>query len=114
VGNVILQASQSGDADYAPATLVRQTLAVNKAKLTVTATSVSMKQGVTVPALTYAITGFVNGDTQQDATTGQPRLSTTATSKSAPGSYPITITGGSLYAERYTFAFVDNTLAVTK
>ena len=38
-------------------------MTVNKAVLTVTANNQTMYQGGTVPTLTDAITGFVNGDT---------------------------------------------------
>ena len=66
------------------------------------------------PQITCTLTGFVNGDTQRDATLGQPRLTTTATSKSAPGAYPIDVTAGGLFAYRYTFVFVDGTLTIAK
>jgi hypothetical protein len=90
------------------------TLAVTAAKLTVTANSLSMKQGAAVPTLTYAMKGFVNGDTQASATSGAPVLTTTATSKSAPGSYPITVATGTLAAANYGFSLVNGTMTVTK
>jgi len=89
------------------------TLTVTKAALTVTANNLSMKQGAAVPTLTYAIAGFQNGDTQAKATTGAPKLTTTATSKSVPGTYPITAAAGTLAATNYTFTFVNGTLTVT-
>ncbi|MGA3213326.1 MAG: MBG domain-containing protein, partial [Terriglobales bacterium] len=67
-----------------------------------------------VPTLTYTMAGLVNGDMQAKATSGQPVLSTTATSKSAPGKYPITITAGTLAAPNYSFTLVKGTLTVTK
>ena len=90
------------------------TLTVTKAALTVTANNLSMKQGAAVPPLTYTMTGFVNSDTQAKATTGVPKLTTTATSKSAPGTYPITVAAGNLAAANYTFTFASGTLTVTK
>jgi hypothetical protein len=90
------------------------TLAVSAAKLTVTANSLSMKQGASVPALTYTMKGFVNGDTQATATSGAPVLSTTATSKSVPGSYPITVAAATLAASNYSFTLVNGTMTVTK
>jgi uncharacterized protein (DUF2141 family) len=92
---------------------VTRDITVAKAKLTVTANNLTMKQGAAVPTLTYAMTGFVNGDTQAKATTGQPALSTTATSKSAAGSYPITVKAGTLAASNYTFTLVNGKLTVT-
>ena len=89
-------------------------LTVSKATLTVKANNLSMKAGGTVPPLTYAMTGFVNGDTQTKATTGAPKLTTTATSKSAAGNYPITVAAGSLAATNYGFSYVNGTMTVTK
>ena len=113
-GTVVVAANQAGNATYAAAPKVTNSITVNKAKLTVTATNLSMKKGATVPALTYAMAGFVNSDTQAKATTGTPALSTTATSKSAAGSYPITVKAGTLAAGSYTFTLVNGTLTVTK
>jgi len=72
-----------------------------------------MKQGAAVPSLKYTITGFAYKDTQSTATTGQPKLTTTATSKSAPGNYPITVTDGTLAASNYSLVRVDGLLTVT-
>ncbi|MGA9427242.1 MAG: MBG domain-containing protein, partial [Terracidiphilus sp.] len=87
-GTVVVAAKQAGNATYGAAQVTRS-IVVNKATLTVTANNLTMKQGATVPKLTYTMKGFVNGDKQAKATTGQPALSTSATSKSAPGKYPI-------------------------
>jgi N-acetylneuraminic acid mutarotase len=111
-GTVVVAANQPGNSTYAAAPEVTRTIVVNPAKLTVTATSLTMKKGAAVPALTYTITGFVNGDTQATATTGKPALTTTATSKSATGKYPITVTAGTLAAKNYTLSFVEGTLTV--
>ncbi len=113
-GTVVVAANQPGNATYAAAAQVTRSITVNKARLTVTANNLTMKQGATVPPLTYAMTGFVNKDTRAKATTGQPLLSTTATSKSAPGKYPITVKAGTLAAASYTFTLVNGTLTVTK
>ena len=79
--------------------------------LTVTATSNSVLYGKPIP-LTYTITGFVNGDTSK-VVSGSPVETTTAKDGSAPGTYPITITAGSLTAANYAFKFVDGTLTIT-
>ncbi len=113
-GTVVVAANQPGNAYYVAATQVTRSITVNKARLTVTANSLTMKQGKAVPALTYAVNGFVNRDTQAKATTGQPLLSTTAISKSAPGKYPITVKAGTLAAANYSIALVNGTLTVTK
>lgn len=111
---VVVAANQAGNAHYLAAPQVTMSIEVNKAMLTVTANNQTMTQGGSVPPLTYTITGFVNGDTQADATTGAPALSTTATSASTPGSYPITVSAGTLAAARYNFNFVDETLTVNQ
>ncbi len=53
-----------------------------------------------MPTLTYSITGFVNSDTAATALTGTPSLSTTASSSSSAGPYPITISQGTLAADQ--------------
>ncbi len=75
---------------------------VDKAHLTVTAGSLSNVYGAPIPHLTYTITGFVDGDTAS-VVTGTPTLTTTATSESGVGSYPITIGAGTLSAANYDF-----------
>jgi len=89
-------------------------LTVGKAILTVTANNLSMGMGETLPKLTYSIAGLANGDTVTAATSGAAALSTTATSSSAAGSYPIAITRGSMTSSgNYSLRFVDGTLTVT-
>ncbi|WP_165351050.1 MBG domain-containing protein, partial [Ciceribacter ferrooxidans] len=67
----------------------------------------------TNPTLTYTPTGFVNGDTSS-VLSGTTSLSTTAVTNSSVGSYPITITVGTLSAADYSFSFVNGSLTVTK
>jgi N-acetylneuraminic acid mutarotase len=113
IGTVILHADQAGNGNYLAAPEARQTLTVQQAKLTVTANNLTMKKGAAVPRLTYKLSGFVNGDTQASATTGAPKLTTTATSASPAGSYPIKIAVGTLAARKYSLAFVNGTLTIT-
>jgi hypothetical protein len=112
-GTVVVEASQAGNADYKAAAVVKKTIVVDKAKLTVTPNNLTMTEGATVPTLTYKMTGFEGVDTQKSATTGAPVLSTTATSKSVAGSYPITAAVGRLAAKNYTFTLAKGTLTVT-
>jgi sugar lactone lactonase YvrE len=95
-------------------TLANGTLTVKKAVLQVVAASQSMTYGGVEPDLTYTLTGFVNGDSQQTATTGVPLMSTTATARSVVGSYPITPALGSLAAQNYSFVFTQASMNVTK
>jgi hypothetical protein len=104
-------ASQAGNSTYTAATPVTQNFAVSPAVLTVTATSPSIVSGQPIPALNYALSGFVNGDTAA-VVTGTPSESTTATSNSAAGNYPVTLTSGTLSAANYTFTLVNGTLTI--
>jgi hypothetical protein len=89
------------------------TLTITKVTLAVTANNLSMVKGQAVPTLTYTVAGLVNGDTSK-VYSGVPALSTTATSKSAAGKYPITIKVGTLTVDgNYSFSFVNGTLTVT-
>jgi N-acetylneuraminic acid mutarotase len=87
-------------------------LTVEKARLTVTADSYTIRRGQAIPTLGYKISGFVKGDTRRSATSGAPYLATAATSTSKPKSYPIVVSLGGLKAENYSFEFVNGTLTV--
>ena len=89
-------------------------ITVNPAALKVTADNISMKMGTAVPTLTYTVKGLVNGDTAATATTGSPALTTTATSTSAAGNYPIAATLGTMKASNYALTAANGTLIVTK
>ncbi|MGB8010695.1 MAG: MBG domain-containing protein [Terriglobales bacterium] len=88
------------------------TLFITQAPLTVTANNQTIAQGQPVPALSYTVTGFVNGQ-NSSVLSGSASISTTATSSSPPGTYPITVTQGSLWTENYNFTFVNGTLTIT-
>jgi hypothetical protein len=80
----------------------------------VTANNVSKAFGAAVPAPTATISGFVNGQTlATSGVSGQPLCTTTATTTSPGGTYPITCSLGTLAATNYTFNFVAGTLTVT-
>ena len=89
------------------------TLTVDKATLTVTPNNQSILSGSVLPSFTATIAGFVNGDTQT-VVTGLPALTTTASSSSPAGSYPITATLGTLAAANYSFTFGTGTLTITQ
>ncbi len=63
------------------------TVTVTPAPLSITASSVTVTYGQTVPAITPSYSGFVNGDTPSSALTQEPQCFTTATSSSRAGSY---------------------------
>jgi sugar lactone lactonase YvrE len=91
---------------------VNGTLTVDKATLTVTPNNQSIVSGSVLPSLSATITGFINGDTQT-VVTGLPVLTTTASSSSPAGSYPIVATLGTLAATNYSFTFGTGTLTIT-
>jgi M6 family metalloprotease-like protein len=111
-GQVTVTASQAGNSNYGAATSVAQSFAVTAAVLTVTANNASRAYGNSNPAFTYAITGYVNGD-KQAVVSGTAAETTTATSTSPGGSYPISFSTKSLTAANYTFNYVNGTLTVS-
>jgi hypothetical protein len=86
---------------------------INKAGLTVTADNKSRQYSDPDPAFTFTITGFKNGDTVA-VVSGNPSCSTTATSSSGPGDYPITCAQNTLSAANYSFTFVAGVLTITQ
>jgi RHS repeat-associated protein len=119
VGTVLAAGSQTLSVTFTPTNTTQYNtvtasvpLTVNKAVLTVTASNASRVYGAANPTFTDTLTGFVNGDTSS-VVSGAPSLTTTATTTSAPGSYPITSAAGTLSAANYSFTFVNGTLTVT-
>jgi len=111
VGTVTVRANQTGNSNWLPAPPVQNTFSVSRATLTVTANNASRAVGAANPVFTASYSGFVNGETST-VLSGAPAFSTTATSGSAAGLYPITATVGTLTAANYSFAFVGGTLSV--
>ena len=105
-----ITADYSGDPNFA-ATTTALPLIVAPAPLTVTADNLDMGHGDAIPGLTYTIQGFVNGETMS-VVQGVPDLSTTASSASAAGRYPITVAAGTLAADNYDFNLVNGQLTV--
>ncbi|MCC6681337.1 MAG: filamentous hemagglutinin N-terminal domain-containing protein [Phycisphaeraceae bacterium] len=82
--------------------------------LTFTADDKSKTYGDANPALTYAVSGLVNGDVIGDAVTGAPALSTVAAGSDA-GTHAITIAAGTLASDMgYALAFVNGELTINK
>jgi hypothetical protein len=83
------------------------------AKLTVSADDQTRLFGQANPSLTYALSGFVGGETEAVAS-GSASCATTATASSPAGDYAITCTSGTLSAPGYAFdTFVAGTLTVS-
>jgi sugar lactone lactonase YvrE len=111
-GAVTVTATQAGNSSYAAATPVSQCFQVAPATLTVTAANASRPIDAANPTFIYTLSGLVNGDTAS-VVTGTPVFSTTATSQSPTGTYPITPGLGTLQAANYIFTFVGASLTVT-
>lgn len=109
IGTTNITATQASDGFY-PAANVTQSLTVNKATLTIKANDATKPQGDPNPTLTVTYTGFVNGETSSVLST-QPTITTTATTASPAGTYPITVSDAT--AANYTISFVPGTLTVT-
>ncbi|MGP0063297.1 MAG: beta strand repeat-containing protein [Isosphaeraceae bacterium] len=86
-------------------------LSITPAPLTIAANDASKVYGAPIPTLTASYSGFVNGDTAASLEV-LPSLSTSATSSSPVGVYPINISGA--VDGNYTITYVPGTLGVDK
>jgi hypothetical protein len=86
-------------------------LLVEPAPLTITARNLYMTLGSSIPPLTAAYSGFVNGDSPASLG-GLPALFTPATGGSPPGSYPITVSLGSINDPNYVYSFLPGLLTI--
>src|SRR5207245_8236910 len=85
---------------------------ITKATLMVIADNKTRTSTASNPTLTASYTNFVGGETlATSGVTGSPALSTTTTN--VAGTYPISISAGTLSAGNYNFNYVDGVLTVT-
>ena len=98
-----------GSVSNEEATFVNGTLTIRKATLTASVGSYTKKQGDAIPTFSISYSGFKNGETKS-VLTREPTASCSATASSAPGSYPITLSGGQ--ATNYEFNYQNGTLTV--
>jgi hypothetical protein len=96
-------------------------LTVNKAVLSVTGNSPSMTYGASLPTLSAAYGGYVNGDSSAAGLVGSPTVTTTATafngtahSASDVGTYAVTPSVTGMSSTNYTFAPFSGTLTVNR
>lgn len=92
-------------------TFTNGTLTVTKALLTISAGNYTKKQGDPMPTFKASYQGFKNNETD-DVLTKKPVITTTATESSAPGSYPVTVSGAE--AQNYDISYQPGTLTVTE
>jgi hypothetical protein len=98
------------DANYQGSTT--GTLTIGKVTLTVTADNKTKVYGLANPGLTASFSGFVNNE-DASVLSGAPSLSSSATTSSNVGDYPITVAAGTLAAANYQFSFHNGTLSIT-
>lgn len=108
-GTANITASQAGNQLYPPAPNVTKTLLVNKAVLNIRAEDKTKTYNEPIPSLTVVYTGFVNGETYLSLT-NPPTVTTTATNGSAPGVYPITVSGAA--AHNYEITYTQGSLRI--
>ncbi|OWK46921.1 hypothetical protein FRUB_00620 [Fimbriiglobus ruber] len=108
-GAIVVEADQAGNVNYTAATSVQETVQIDPATLTVTANNAAGSTLSPLPSLTDTVSGLVNGDTS--SVLSGVSLSTTATSTSPPGTYPIQVSGGT--AANYTITPQNGTLTLT-
>ncbi len=86
---------------------------INKATLLVTADNKAKILDAANPSFTATYSGFKNGETlTTSGVSGNPSLTTAATTTSPVGTYPIIAALGTLAAGNYTFVFGNGTLTV--
>ena len=109
VGNYSITASSATARNYS-ISYVPGNLKVTPEALTITANNQTKVVGSANPPLTLTYKSFVNGDTNNNLTT-QPTITTTATTSSVAGTYPITVSGA--VDANYTITYVNGTLTVS-
>ena len=90
---------------------VNGTLTITKAPLTVGVQDITITEGDDIPAFTLTYSGFKGAQTETVLST-LPVATTTATSGSPAGTYPITISGGS--ATNYSLSYTSGTLTIVQ
>jgi hypothetical protein len=100
-GNYVFNASAQTTADISPATIA------------VTANDTNRPYGTPNPDFTAGYSGFVNGE-DAGIINGSPVLSTTATTNSPVGTYPIEVGQGTLGSANYIFDLNSGMLTVTE
>ena len=109
-GMVGIRVTQPGDNNWFPAEPVLRQIQIGKAELIVQAHNQFRKTGIANPALTYTLSGFVNGE-NASVITGTVIVTTPATPASAAGDYPLTPSGAT--AANYFFTYLDGILTVS-
>ena len=102
-GQYVVKVSGAEAKNYAISYVDGVLVVTERDKVTIVANNITMVYGDEVPQLTY---------TCADELIGTPQLSCAATSTSPVGTYPITISKGSV--ENYNVSYVNGTLTIVK
>ena len=106
IGTITINANQTGNANYAAATQVTQSIVVNQAALTVAANNATKIYGTANPSFTGGVTGAVNGDSFAES------FSTSATINSNAGNYAIVPGATGTNLADYSMTIQDGTLTI--
>ena len=109
-GEVIIEATQTGDEAYNSAEPLRMALTVKKARLQVIAESKKITYGDRLPELTFNYKGFVKGETEE-ALVSKPEIQVETDGNKA-GNYDISLSGGE--AVNYSLEYVSGNLQIDK
>ena len=101
---------QTGTVSNKAVNLVKGTLTITKAPLTISAGSYTKEEGQDNPEFTLTYTGFKNGETKS-VLTKQPTVSCNATKNSPAGTYTVTVSGAE--AQNYHINYVNGSLTIT-
>lgn len=108
-GSTTITASHPGNATFAPAKSVAQTLVVGKATLTATGEDTTREKGLSNPDFAITYSGFVNGE-DVSVLDSSPTASSAATTFSNRGNYDINLSGGD--DDNYDFILEKGVLTV--
>jgi hypothetical protein len=111
VGETQITLSQTGNEEFIPAASVIIPVTVTKADLHFIAAKTTKVFGEDNPALSYSISGFVNGEAESDLDE-LPGLATAAEKFSNAGAYELSLNGG--IDNHYDFVFESSTLTILK
>ena len=101
---------QTGTVSNKTVNLVKGTLTITKAPLTISAGSYTKEEGQDNPEFTLNYTGFKNGETKS-VLTKQPTVSCNATKDSPVGTYTVTVSDAE--AQNYHISYVNGSLTIT-
>ena len=110
-GAYTVRYSVAETANYNAASITN-TFSIGKATLTVTTTAQNLYYGVAASDFAYTFTGFVSGD-DESVVSGAPAFSCDYAAGNSVGTYPITITKGTLDAANYDFSVESANVVVS-